>query len=234
MFASFRPAALNLSAPKQVSYHLVAAVLRAFAILSVLCLTLGIAMGQGPEKNRLIYRSLDGHALVKILAVKTKKQVVKYVQEFLEDDDWLNGLTVVLANTSGKPVTHIDVELTFPRRENQSQGLPAVWDLEYGTSPFQEKTLTAGERPQVKPILPGETFELTIPEITYDGLKRFLKDVNFPESVGYVELRVTEITFSDGTAWNNGRMYRPDPGARFGMSPIEVGKPEISPCRAGR
>lgn len=220
--------ATRFSSSKNPQRQIIAVMLIGIAVLSSMWLTFSGAAGQEQKEKRLIEKRLDFFPPVKITTVKTKKGVIKLEEEFLDDDDWLKGLTVKLANASGKSVTYIDVEMTFPRPANQAQRPPAVWHLEYGSSPFQEKPVPSYHPLEVKPILPGDTIELNLHDRNYDDVKAFLKDTKYPASIKKIELRVIVIGFSDGTAWNVGRMYRLDPKARFGMSPIEEPKTENS------
>ncbi|HEX8846302.1 MAG TPA: hypothetical protein VF791_16770 [Pyrinomonadaceae bacterium] len=213
---------------KKTYRQIIAVTFIGIAVFLGMWLSFSKAAGQPQEEERLIEKRSDFFPPVKITLVKTRKGAVKFEEKFLDDDEWLKGLTVRLANASGKTVTYIDVEMTFPRPENQAQERPAVWHLEYGRSPFQEKPVPTSQPPQVKPILPGDTMELILHDISLDSIKLFLKDRKYPASIKKIELRVIVIGFSDGTAWNGGQMYRRDPKARFGMSSIEEPQRENS------
>jgi hypothetical protein len=176
--------------------------------------------GQQQEEERLIEKRSDFSPPVKITLVKTKKRAVKFEEKFLDDDQWLKGLTVRLANASGKTVTSIDVEMTFTRPENQVKEPPAIWHLFYGFSPLWFKPEETIPPPQVKPILPGDTTEITLLDKDFEGLNLFLKQTKYAASIKKIELRVIAIGFSDGTVWN-GRMLRRDPKAPKGWIPIE-------------
>jgi hypothetical protein len=110
--------------------------------------------------------------------------------------------------------------MTFSRPENQAQEPAAVWHLEYGFSPLWFKPEEAIPSPQVKTILPGDTMEITLSDKNFENLKLYLKNTRYPIRIKKIELRVIGIGFSDGTVWN-GRMFRRDPKAPGGWSPIE-------------
>ena len=191
-------------------------------------LTLSGSAGQQPEEKRRIDKWSNWYPPVKITGVKTKKGPVKFEDEFLDNDEWLRGLRVMLANASGKAVTHVDVEMTFTRPENQKNEPPSVWHLDYGSSPFQENPVASNPTLQVKPILPGDVIELKLDDRSYDIIQDFLRETKYSASIKRIELRVLVIGFEDGTAWNVGHMYRRDPNARFGMRLIDEPKRENS------
>ena len=80
---------------------------------------------QGQE--RLVMDKSRSDAPVKITLIKTKKRVVDNNKKFVDDDDWLEGLTLRVLNRSDKTVTFVAVQLIFGRTEDQESGLPAGW-----------------------------------------------------------------------------------------------------------
>jgi hypothetical protein len=180
----------------------------------------GIA-GQQQEEERLIERRSDFSPPVKITLTKTKKKAVKFDEKFLDDDEWFRGLTVNVANASGKTVTYIDVGIIFPRPESQAQEHPAIWHLEYGSNPDMENSDPINSPLKVKPILPGDTIEITLRDVSFDNIKTFLKNIKYPTSIKKIELSVMEVGFSDETLWSAGRMFHRDPNGPHGWSPIK-------------
>ena len=61
---------------------------------------------------------------------------------------------------------------------------------------------------------------MTLSDFEYDEVKSFLKDAGFPSSVKKAELRVIKVGFSDGTAWNSGRVYRRSPSGPGKWRPV--------------
>jgi hypothetical protein len=169
-------------------------------------------------QDRVIVKKSDFDPPVKIVVMKTRKGEIESGKPYHDNDDWLQGLTVRLENNSGKNLTYISVEVFLRRPDNQAHEVPGVWTLEYGENPFRH---TTGEPipPRVKPIEDGESFEITLSDHDFDRLKTFLRDTNYPE-LKRIEVRVSVIGFSDGTAWT-GRMMRRDAGSPFGWSPIK-------------
>jgi hypothetical protein len=199
------------------------------SLLTVLILILGVykttaqrqvlAPAGAERQDRVIIKKSDFDPPVKIVVMKTRKGEIKSGKPYHDDDDWLQGLTVGLDNNSGKNLTYISVEVLLRRPDNQAHEPPGVWTLEYGDDPFH---YTSGElRPpvSVKPIKDGESLEITLSGHDFDRVKTFLRELNYP-SLNGIEVRVSVIGFSDGTAWT-GRMMRRDSDSPFGWSPIE-------------
>src|SRR5207247_8283868 len=145
---------------------------------------------------------------VKITLMRTKNGVVEAGRNFSADDDWLQGLEIHAVNESAKTVTYIGIELTFRRTEDQERGMPAGWPFEYGLDPFWFEHKESMPPPQVEAVLPGRSVTILLSDKQYDEIKSFLKSIGFPNSVKRLEVRVIKIGFSDGTAWNAGRIYQ--------------------------
>ncbi len=170
----------------------------------------------------MVIPSGQDHPLL-IKSVKTKRGVIDVDKKFIADEeDWLRGLTFRLDNRSGKTVTFVEILLTFWRAEDQVPGIPAGWPLRKGPDPFSI-TEFLGVPPQMEPVAPGREIEVVLSDLEYDEIKRFLRDVQFPNAIKKMEIEVVKIGFSDGSAWNVGVMYRRDPkntnGPLKGWSP---------------
>ncbi|HKB66790.1 MAG TPA: hypothetical protein VKC61_13120 [Pyrinomonadaceae bacterium] len=180
----------------------------------------GETSGQEQSEERVVNKKSDFSPPMDITLAKTKKGSIKFNRKFLEDDDWLRGLTVSVANASGKTVTFIGVEIFFKRPGEHSGEPGALWHLEYGDDPFHYQSETDMPSLRVKPVPPGGTVEIQLSDNDFDQMKIFLKEAKYPTSVNFIELRITDIGFSDGTAWNAGRMNRRDSKSPWGWSPI--------------
>lgn len=165
-------------------------------------------------QDRLMVKKADFDPPVKITLVKTKGGLVETDKNFSADDDWLRGLTIQVLNDSGKTVTYIGMQLSFRRTDDQEKGLPAIWPVAYGVDPFRYEDWESMPKPQGVRVLSGSTVEIALSDLEYDEIKSFLRDIGFPSSVKKAELRVIKVGFSDGTAWNSGRVYSRDPMVR--------------------
>jgi len=173
------------------------------------------------EYDRIIEKQSFPNEPVKIIVVKTKRGVIKTDEKFNDSVDWLKGLKIIVENSSGKPVTYVRVGLSFPRPENHetSKENPYGESLEYGVNPFATEGLEVTN--QMQAIAPGKNIELMMPDEVYAGTKALLHELKFPKNIKRVKVMVEAVGFEDGTAWNGGRLWRRDPKAPRGWSPIE-------------
>lgn len=179
----------------------------------------------GRPQDRLMVKKADFDPPVKVILVKTKSGLVETDKNFSADDNWLRGLTIQVLNDSGKIVTYIGMQLSFRRTDDQERGLPAMWPIAYGVDPFRYEDSESVPTPQGRYVLSGSTVEIGLSDLEYDEIRSFLRDVGFPSSVKKAELRVIKVGFSDGTAWNSGRVYSRDPSSPRKWRPI--GEPEV-------
>lgn len=127
-------------------------------------------------------------------------------------------------NSSGKPLTHIGVRITFDRSQEQKEQAGAIWNLWYGVSPFHYKPDEEIPPPTVALIPHGRVELLSLSDDDYGSLKAFLADLSF-SSINRIHLIVDTIGFADGTAWS-GELYERDPKAKRGWKSVE--KPKSS------
>lgn len=187
-------------------------------VFALLCILPAVKTAGQQGQERMIVKKLDFNPPVKITGVRTKKGVIKTDEKFVDDDDWFKGLTVSVTNTSGRPVTYIDVEVLYQRPQDQAQEPPFVTHLEYGRMyKWPEKS----DPPKAKPILPGRTIDLAISETDFDYFKSSLRELGYPAGLKGIEVRVIEVGYDDDTLWSGGRMWRRDPKAPKGWSLIE-------------
>ncbi len=180
---------------------------------------------QGQERR--IVRKDDPRSPVTINVMRAKGREVKSNKRFLDEDDWLEGLTIEVANTSGKMVTFVQVQLFFPRPEEDPPQPGAVWYLRYGDSPFRYESAEAMPPPGVKPIPPGDILELKAAWNEHVEIDRFLKDIKFSKN-NNVEITISLVGFSDGTAWS-GQMF--ERNLNGGWQPAKVQDAKSAPKR---
>jgi hypothetical protein len=124
-----------------------------------------------------------------------------------DDDEWMEGLTVSLKNTSDKPIIYAKVTLDFPRVENSSESeeYPLAYYLYFGTS---EKPDGTAPLPSVKP---GEVVELSLSAERYGRLKTILQEVKYSRSIKKVRMWLGGVIFDDDLMWAAGELLRRDP-----------------------
>ncbi len=180
---------------------------------------------QGPSDfsinkiDRVIVKRSDWDPPVKISKIKTRKGVIESNKPYKDDDDWLKGLTINLDNDSGKELTYISLDIFFRRPDNQADKPPGVWSLEYGEDPFRYTTGEPVPPIRVKPIKDGESFVITLSDHNFYRMIAFLDDIKY-SVFNVIEVRVSVIGFSDGTAWT-GQMMQRNPASPFGWSPVD-------------
>lgn len=160
------------------------------------------------QKDRIVVRAPWPVEPVRIVAAKTKnKESVEIGKAFDEDDDWLDGFTVTVANKYDKAVTALTLEMTF-RREPGDTRPPFNYSLHFGPSPNIREYLN---RDPNKVIKVGKTADIHISPEDYKSLKRYLEQTGYPGSIKRVELTIREVGFEDGSMLDAGTFYLQDP-----------------------
>ncbi|HEU4593833.1 MAG TPA: hypothetical protein VFS10_01605 [Pyrinomonadaceae bacterium] len=172
----------------------------------------GVA-GQG--KERIIVVRNDFNPPTKIKVVKAKDKVIKTGKEFLDEDDWFEGLTVSLVNDTGKAILSIHIDVWLVRPEEQAQVPPYVYQLSYGGDPFWYKPWEE-YRTDKPPIPPGSEVDIVLSAEEYNHVKSSLEELGYPPGHKKIEIRITTIGFTDGTVWDYGVYRRRDPTAPSG------------------
>jgi hypothetical protein len=179
---------------------------------------------QGTQRERLIdTKGSYADCPIKIVGVETNKHKAVLGKSFLDDDDWMKGLTVRVVNSSGKSLTHIGIRLDFESPADQATQLGAVWDLWYGVSPFYFKPDEIIPPPLNPLIQQGAVQSIALTDSEYGYMRAFLWDFKFPASIENVHITVYTIGFTDGSAWA-GQLYRRERGSKRGWTPAEKPK----------
>lgn len=194
--------------------HLVTAKFRSFErflLLVIILMSTGASMlasGVTAQKQeRTIKKYSWRHEPIKIDKLKVKGKQIELGQNFLEDDDWLNGLTISVKNTSGKTIMFIEMVLEFSRPEDSAQGVPTISRLMYGQYP-----LSPGETAppnSESPVKPGETVDIVLSD--YDSLQEVLRQTNYPPNIKQIEMSVDSVIFDDVTMWSKDKIFTRDP-----------------------
>lgn len=177
----------------------------AMALIALLLIThkgdAGVQEDPGLQHRERKISKKGGRAPVKVSNIRAKGKVVAVNKPFVDSDDWLKELTIELANASGKTVTFVMVQLFFPQPDRSLKQPGAAVFMEYGDNPFNYESAAAMPALRVKPLLPGDVLELTLSDAKYDTIKPLLETAKIPHNES-VEVRVSAIGFSDGTAWS--------------------------------
>ena len=176
----------------------------------------------------VITKPWPGIEPVKIVAVKTKnKENIEIGKAFDDDDDWLDGFTVIVANSSDKTVTAMTILLVFCREPGDTRPTLAM-DLHFGPSPITREYI---HRNPNKIIKPGESTELRLKSHDYKILKRDFEQTGYVTSTKRVEVIIREVGFEDGSLFDSGTFYLQDPANPHDPTKkIPVAERRVSPC----
>lgn len=170
------------------------------------------------KQDRLIKKLSRSNEPIKVTKLTAKGAPLKFNQKYLEDDDWLRGLTVTVKNTTvGKSIISIRLILSILKPEASPQEPPSAWELFYGNTP----PLSGGvPLNNTKSIKPGETADISLSDEEYSDLQEFLKATDYSIATKQVEIIVGDVFFSDGTKWYADRMFRQNPNSRGGWEEV--------------
>ena len=183
------------------------------------CVVVAIAAGlpcyaQGDERS--LEKGSWRFEPVEVLGLKTKGQTREFGRKFMDEDDWLTGLTVVARNISDHPIARIEFELSFPRAE----GREFVSFIVYGKDP------AAPNAAYVRQVQPGETVDVQVHPVNVPAIQAKLLGLGYPPKVKRAQIRLSSVTFGDGTMWYGDLILSPDPqNPDRKINPREVTKP---------
>jgi len=129
-----------------------------------------------------------------------------------QPEDWLDALHYTLKNTTDKRMTFILTELQFP--ETMSTGPLMVYNrLGIGIPPFKPMP---PEYESNKPLSldPGDTVTFQLSPAQLEAIKGFIGLRNFRlADLSKATIKITYVIFDDGTKWDMGHYFRPNPSA---------------------
>lgn len=159
------------------------------------------------QPDRIVVRKPWPVEPVKVVSVKTKNKTnVEIGRPFVEDDDWLEGFTIIVINNYDKTVTSLTVDMIF-RREPGDIRPPLARPLHLGPSPL---TPEYKDRDPNKVVKVGKTIELSLSAEDYTTLNGDLKETGYTK-IKRVDLVVREVGFEDGSVLYSGTLYLQDP-----------------------
>jgi hypothetical protein len=146
---------------------------------------------------------------VKVNSARLKRGSAVFGEAFADpDDDWLEGLAINVENTSTKPIVHIDVSLTFFKKEEGlvPERVPVAFPIFYGSG---LGTFNTGRTFQ--PVKPGESVDVVFSTDNLLQLKAMLVEDKYPLSFHQVDVCVEAIQFDDGELWYKSYIFYRDP-----------------------
>lgn len=160
-------------------------------------------LGQQKQETYRIVRRLpvEQNEPVTITMVAVKGQTIATNEKFLADDDWLDGLTITLKNSSEKKILLASVQLQFPSSD-ASKGTIAVDDVSYGDVTLLERQGKPHEKSET--LNPGQSVDLHVSADDFDRISRLVASNGNKGSIDVVALRIGRIIFADDTMWYAG------------------------------
>ena len=165
--------------------------------------------GKRPPNERKLIKSTWRNEPLTVSKVKVKKGAIQLGRKFTDDsDDWLDGLTLTVKNTSFKDILGVDVSLTLFTKEggDKVDDVPIQFPFSYGS----DQAIVEDDSSE-KPIKPGHSVDIKLSEDAYLMLKEGLARANYPRKFQHVELRIDAVLFADGTLWRKGYIFVRDP-----------------------
>ena len=164
-----------------------------------------VSLGQQNTKRhgRRLTKSEWRNTPIKVTEAKLKRGVAEFGKVFTDtDDDWLEGLTINVKNTSNKTIVFIDFSLTlFDNNEGLIPSRPPVgFPFSYGS-----------DSGKARPVQPGESVDVTLSMEELDILKAFLLNYDYPISFRNADVRLDRVVFADGQVWYKGQFFYRDP-----------------------
>lgn len=164
------------------------------------------------SKERIVEKVWRRPTPFKIKNIKTKKGEFLLGQKLIDEDDWFNGISVVLENVSGKTIIYIGAGFLFPGQSGEGGESPPLYkSLSYGHHPGAPGEAVLKRQPLA--LASGERFTVTLSEVDYDEVIANLKQLKYSQSIKAIKFNLMEVYFSDGTGWAGGTWldrYRED------------------------
>lgn len=166
------------------------------------------------EEERVFEKlSRRQEAPLQIGTIKRKRGETFLGKKFVDREDWFQGLSFVMENTSGKTIVYVRGGFLFPRQiEMKGQVPPLYHSFRYGLPPSLREG--AGSDAQQLALKPGETMTFTLSESAYNEITANLRRLEYTHSIKLIKFNLEEIFFDDGTSWAAGAYFPRDQGER--------------------
>lgn len=165
--------------------------------------------GSSPRVERVLEISNDFDPLAEIVRITSRSGEIQPSVPLSGEDDWFKGLAITIRNDSKQPVTHILLDVRFPRPIERRGEIDFSASLSYGESPVPSETGQVLQN-TARPLLPGESTKIELSEKEYKEITTSLRELGYPSHVSRIRVTVYMLGYSDGTIWMGGRLYRFD------------------------
>ncbi|HLM58495.1 MAG TPA: hypothetical protein VK422_20500 [Pyrinomonadaceae bacterium] len=198
----------------------------AFALLFSVVVTFGFGVARSqredtPAGERKFVNTVPAHVPIKV-KLKSEKSF-----KDLKNKGWARELEIEVKNTGSKPIYFMYMVVHLPDFV-LADGNPVGFQVKYGRGLLVRYETPL--EPDDKPILPGESVTLKIPEKKVRGYEGF-REMDKKEDPKKVEFILQMINFGDGT-WIQGKDGRPMPPPR--RKSLRSAPPPTAPSHASR
>lgn len=166
-----------------------------------------IDAGQSVDPTRKLIKAgyKEKNEPVEIVGLRADGLAIALDVPFKGGDEWLRDLTILFKNVSGRTILSVEFSFaflaSFPTAANRGDSLV------YGLSPKQREWDMA----KMRVLKPDGQDEVKMDNVHYERLKAFLGYQEDLATRTTAELRVGFVSFADGTRWQYGSYYKPDP-----------------------
>ena len=163
-----------------------------------------VTLGMPVSKNHSYASQESEEREIKIVRASNHPVTIKQVRN-ARSIRFLKDLEIEIKNITNKPIYYVSLYIRFPDIKVESKGYYA-FGLHYGDIRFDQLDERAG--PQDQPIPPGETVTLRVPSSISEGFEGYKNQQNLPPALmKRVEIWLEEVSFGDGTGYEDGKPY---------------------------
>lgn len=167
-------------------------------------------IGSAQEHQQVVDKLSWHNEPIKILKINTKRHNIELGKQFSAGEDWLDGLTITFENLFNKAITRVEIDLRFPSPEQtsvESEEKPGFfYTMVYGQDPADASI----DKP-LKLVLPREAMDVVLQDSNLSSIKSDLQKFDYQRKIRRAQIIVNVVTFADGSQWDGGEMFYPDP-----------------------
>lgn len=179
-------------------------------------------------QTRFIGKQPSDNEPFKITKITAKGSEVTLGKSFMSTDDWLDGLTIEVENTSGKPIKALGIHVYLSSQTSVSTYLMS---LRYGLS--GDDLLGEDFNPSPQPsILPGDKVKLVFSHKQYERVQRLLLTNPSYGNPTKAEMVLRNTYFEDGSLWDQGTTFHRSKNGDWVQDTKDSGK--VSPSNNQR
>ena len=142
------------------------------------------------------------NAPIEVFDLKVKDKSVSFYEQFEADAEWLKNVSLKVKNNSKKTIVCIYMGVVFPETAHAPMAHPKFFGY-----PTNTKVRPKGQPLELRS---GEVLAVSLAN-EYEELKRLVEHRRAVDSISTLALEINRVYFDDGTMWDMGNIYRPDP-----------------------